>query len=30
MNHASLAARYRPQSFADVTGQDMVKAIHTC
>ena len=27
MNHASLAARYRPQSFADVTGQDMVKAI---
>lgn len=27
MNHASLAARYRPQSFAEVTGQEMVKAI---
>lgn len=27
MNHASLAARYRPQTFADVTGQDTVKAI---
>lgn len=27
MNHASLAARYRPQSFADVTGQDMIKTI---
>ena len=27
MSHASLAARYRPQSFADVTGQDTVKTI---
>lgn len=27
MSHASLAARYRPQTFADVTGQDTVKAI---
>ncbi len=27
MNHASLAARYRPQTFAEVTGQDTVKAI---
>lgn len=27
MSHASLAARYRPQTFAEVTGQDTVKAI---
>ena len=27
MNHASLAARYRPQTFAEVTGQETVKAI---
>ncbi len=27
MNHASLAARYRPQSFAEVTGQDLVKTV---
>ena len=27
MSHASLAARYRPQSFAEVTGQDTVKRI---
>lgn len=27
MSHASLANRYRPQSFAEVTGQDTVKAI---
>ncbi|MEG2140231.1 MAG: DNA polymerase III subunit gamma/tau [Bilophila sp.] len=27
MSHASLATRYRPQSFAEVTGQDTVKAI---
>ena len=27
MNKASLAARYRPQTFAQVVGQDMVKAI---
>lgn len=27
MSHASLAARYRPQSFAEVTGQDTIKAI---
>ena len=27
MSHASLAARYRPQTFAEVTGQETVKAI---
>lgn len=27
MNHASLTARYRPQTFAEVAGQDTVKAI---
>ena len=27
MSHASLAARYRPQTFAEVTGQDTVKTI---
>lgn len=27
MNHASLAARYRPQSFAEVTGQDLVRTV---
>ena len=27
MKHLSLAARYRPQTFAQVTGQDMVKAV---
>ena len=27
MSHASLATRYRPQTFAEVTGQDTVKAI---
>ncbi|GHU91010.1 DNA polymerase III subunit gamma/tau [Deltaproteobacteria bacterium] len=27
MRHTSLAARYRPQTFADVAGQDMVKAV---
>jgi DNA polymerase-3 subunit gamma/tau len=27
MKHTSLAARYRPQTFADVAGQDMVKAV---
>lgn len=27
MSHASLATQYRPQTFAEVTGQDMVKAI---
>lgn len=27
MSHASLANRYRPQSFAEVTGQDTVKTI---
>lgn len=27
MSHASLATRYRPQSFAEVTGQETVKAI---
>ena len=27
MSHASLAARYRPQTFAEVTGQDTIKAI---
>ncbi len=27
MNHASLAARYRPQSFAEVAGQETVKTI---
>ena len=27
MSHASLAARYRPQTFAEVTGQETIKAI---
>ena len=27
MNHASLASKYRPQTFAEVTGQETVKAI---
>ena len=27
MKHASLAARYRPQSFAEVVGQDMIKEV---
>lgn len=27
MKHLSLAARYRPQTFAEVVGQDMVKAV---
>ena len=27
MKHLSLAARYRPQTFAQVAGQDMVKAV---
>ena len=27
MNFASLATRYRPQSFAEVTGQDTIKAV---
>ena len=27
MSHASLAARYRPQTYAEVTGQETVKAI---
>ena len=27
MKHTSLAARYRPQTFADVAGQEMIKAV---
>ena len=27
MKHTSLAARYRPQSFAEVVGQDMIKEV---
>ena len=27
MKYTSLASRYRPQTFADVAGQDMVKAV---
>ena len=27
MKHLSLAAKYRPQTFAQVAGQDMVKAV---
>ena len=27
MKHLSLAARYRPQTFAQVAGQDTVKAV---